>query len=135
MKALVKMAPLVLLLFSATVIVSAENMTTNVPYFIPDGYVNDIRISYFEDEPFEPVQVQEFPVYYYNYTAEAVGWIEVSIVNQTGARPVVQVNGESVYSQMDTFYWEQVGPGDFIKVQMIPPRVLEAAMNQSRMTV
>ena len=125
MKTLVKITPLVLLLFSATVIISAENIVTPVPYFIPDGYVNDIRVSFVEDEPFEILQLDDFPEYYYNYTAVAIGWLEISIANQTGTRPVIHVNGESVYSQMNPFFREQVLPGDYIEVQMVPPRILE----------
>jgi len=127
MKALVKMVPLVLLLFSSILFVSAENETSMVPYDIPGGLVNDIRTLYTVEEGFVERQVQKFPEYYYNYTVGAVGWLEISIGNQTGVRPVIQVNGESVYAQMDTFYREKVVPGDFIEVKMVPPRVLESS--------
>jgi len=127
MKALVKIAPLVLLLFSSTLFVSAENNVSTVPYDIPGGLVNDIRTLYNVEDGFVERQVQKFPEYYYNYTAGAVGWLEISIGNQTGVRPVIQVNGESVYAQMDTFYREKVVPRDFIEVKMVPPRVLESS--------
>lgn len=127
MKTLVKVTPLVLILFSATVIVSADNITSPIPYDIPGGIVNDIRTLYDPDEGFVERQVQKFPEYYYNYTAEGVDWLEIGIGNQTGARPVIHVNGESVYAQMDPFIREKVIPGDFFEVQMVPPRVLESS--------
>lgn len=127
MKTLVKIAPLVLLLFSSFIFVSAEAVTSTVPYDFPGGFVNDIRTLYTVEDGFVETQVQKFPEYYYNYTVGVVGWLEISIGNQTGARPVIQVNGESVYAQMDTFYREKVVPGDFIEVKMVPPRVLESS--------
>jgi len=127
MKTLVRLFPLVFVLLSSAVIVSAENVTTTIPYDIPDGYVNDIRISYFEDQPFQPIQVQEFPEYFYNYTVEAVGWLEVSWINQTVERPVLTLNDESVYAQMNPFYRERVYPGDFFEIKMVPPQVLESS--------
>jgi len=127
MRALVRILPLVLLLFSPILFVSAENSTFTIPYDIPDGYVNDIRISYSEDQPFEPIQVQEFPEYFYNYTVEAVGWLEISWINQTVERPVLTLNDESVYAQMNPFYRERVFPGDFFEIKLVPPQVLESS--------
>ena len=127
MKTLVKFIPLMFLLFSPVLIVSAENLIFTVPYDIPYGYVNDITISFFEDEPFEPIQVDEFPEYFFNYTVETVGWLEISIENQVGDRPVITLNGDSVYAQIDPFYREKVYIGDFFEVKMVPPRVLESS--------
>jgi len=127
MRALVRILPLVLLLFSPILFASAENVTATIPYFIEDGYVNDIRISYSEDQPFEPISFQEFPEYFFNHTVEAEGWLSISINNQSGDRPIITVNGESVYAQANPFFQEKVYSGDFFEIIMVPPRVLESS--------
>lgn len=127
MKTLVKLTPLVLLLFSSILIVSAENITSTTPYDIPGGLVNDIRRYIDPDQPPIELQVQKFPEYYFNITVETVGWLEISISDQNGTQPVILVNGESVYAQMDPFYRKKVYDGDFIEVKLGPPRVLESS--------
>ena len=127
MRTSVKLLPLVFLLCLPILFVSADNRTFMISYEIPGGYANDIRISYDPDEPFQPIQVDEFPKYFFNYTVKFVGWLDVSLANQTGTRPVITINSNSVYGQIDPFYREKVEIGDLLEIKMVPPKIIESS--------